>query len=126
MDSEYIVYLHHQQSPEAICVQLFTEVKRHRPSIIYVPNIHVWWHAVSDMVRNTFINLLNDIHPYDPILLLATSDVLYEDLPSEVQQLFRHCMLGRWLLGNASKVCISTKVVGKCSVISLIYFPKLG
>ncbi|KAI8579161.1 hypothetical protein K450DRAFT_243058 [Umbelopsis ramanniana AG] len=91
------------RSPEAICVQLFTEVKRHRPSVIYVPNIHIWWHAVSDMVRNTFINLLNDIHPYDPILLLATSDVLYEDLPSEVQQLFRHCMLGRWLLGNASK-----------------------
>ncbi|KAJ2959657.1 hypothetical protein NQZ79_g4929 [Umbelopsis isabellina] len=90
-------------TPEAICVQLFTEVKRHRPGVIYIPHIHIWWHTVSDMLRLTFINLLNDINPHHPILLLATSEIPFEDLPKELQHLFERCMLGNVALRHANK-----------------------
>jgi hypothetical protein len=56
------------------------------------------------MLRLTFINLLNDINPHHPILLLATSEVPFEDLPLEVQHLFERCMLGNVALRHANKV----------------------
>lgn len=90
-------------------MQLFTEVKRHRPGVIYIPHIHIWWHTVSDMLRLTFINLLNDINPHHPILLLATSDVPFEELPLDIQRLFKHCMLGNVSLRYANKVCVADR-----------------
>ncbi|PPJ53882.1 hypothetical protein CBER1_04648 [Cercospora berteroae] len=59
------------RSPEAAVVQLFEEVKRHKPSVIYIPNVSVWWDTVGEAVKKTFIGLLRSLSPTDPILLLG-------------------------------------------------------
>ncbi|KAM3928638.1 ATPase family AAA domain-containing protein 2 [Leptodactylus fuscus] len=75
-------------SPEENCAQLFREAKRTAPSILYIPHIHLWWETVSYTLKATFMTLLKNIPSFSPILLLATSDVRYADLPSELQELF--------------------------------------
>jgi len=64
------------RSPEATVVQLFAEVKRHKPSVIYIPNVQTWYETVGQTVISTFLGLLRSVPPTDPILLLG---VLEED-----------------------------------------------
>lgn len=64
------------RSPEATVVQLFAEVKRHKPSVIYIPNVQSWYETVGQAVISTFLGLLRSIPPTDPVLLLG---VLEED-----------------------------------------------
>ncbi|KAH8701142.1 putative AAA family ATPase [Talaromyces proteolyticus] len=64
------------RSPEATVVQLFAEVKRHKPSVIYIPNVQTWYDTVGHTVISTFIGLLRSIPPTDPVLLLG---VIEED-----------------------------------------------
>ncbi|XP_021242801.1 ATPase family AAA domain-containing protein 2 isoform X2 [Numida meleagris] len=75
-------------SPEETCAQLIREAQRTTPSIIYIPHIHLWWDGVGATVKATFMSLLQNIPTFAPVLLLATSDVRYTDLPDEVQTLF--------------------------------------
>ncbi|KAF9987538.1 ATPase AAA domain-containing protein 2B [Mortierella antarctica] len=76
------------RTPEAACVQFFIEVKRHAPSIIYIPHIDAWWSVVSEAVKATFSNLLDDLSPEDGILFLATSETPLEALPIPIRRWF--------------------------------------
>ncbi|XP_048363965.1 ATPase family AAA domain-containing protein 2 isoform X2 [Sphaerodactylus townsendi] len=76
------------ETPEEKCTQLISEAKRTSPSIIYIPNVHVWWDTVGHTLQTTFTTLLQNIPSFAPVLLLATSDVSHADLPDEVQGLF--------------------------------------
>lgn len=60
---------------EQVIVGLFTEVKRHKPSVIYIPSIDSWYATLRDTVGYvTFRALLKSIPPTDPILVLATAE----------------------------------------------------
>lgn len=59
------------RSAEAAVVQLFTEVRRHKPSIIFIPNVDIWYKSVGDAVISTFTGLLRSLAPADPIMLLG-------------------------------------------------------
>ncbi|NXU58616.1 ATAD2 protein, partial [Turnix velox] len=75
-------------SPEETCAQLMREAQKVAPSIIYVPRIHLWWESAGDSLKATFMTLLENIPAFAPVLLLATSDVCYADLPEELKELF--------------------------------------
>ncbi|KAF8939289.1 hypothetical protein BGZ58_010186 [Dissophora ornata] len=83
------------RTPEAACVQYFIEVKRHAPSVIYIPHIDVWWSVVSEAVKATFSNLLEDLNPEDGILFLATSEVPLSNLPITIKRWFLSSAKGR-------------------------------
>ncbi|KAJ5744068.1 hypothetical protein N7533_008938 [Penicillium manginii] len=59
------------RSPEATVIQLFSEVKRNKPSVIYIPNLHSWSETVGHTVISTFLDSLDSIPPTDQVLLLA-------------------------------------------------------
>ncbi|KAF2981816.1 hypothetical protein EK904_011769, partial [Melospiza melodia maxima] len=75
-------------SQEETCSQLIREAQRTAPSIIYIPQISLWWEAVGPTLKAGFTGLLNNIPYFAPVLLLATSDVPHEDLPEEIKTLF--------------------------------------
>ncbi|NXK37031.1 ATAD2 protein, partial [Piprites chloris] len=77
-------------SPEETCAQLMQEAQRTAPSIMYVPQIPLWWETVGPTVRAVFTTLLQNIPTFAPVLLLATSDVQHEDLPEEIKVLFNN------------------------------------
>ncbi|EHK98043.1 putative Tat-binding like protein [Glarea lozoyensis 74030] len=42
------------RSPEQALVQLFAEVRRHKPSVVYLPNAETWWHTLTLAQTDTF------------------------------------------------------------------------
>ncbi|NWU07081.1 ATAD2 protein, partial [Cephalopterus ornatus] len=77
-------------SQEETCSQLIREAQRTAPSIIYIPQIPLWWEAIGPTLKAGFTGLLNNIPYFAPVLLLATSDVQHEDLPEEIKALFNN------------------------------------
>ncbi|NXO80783.1 ATAD2 protein, partial [Sitta europaea] len=75
-------------SQEETCSQLIREAQRTAPSIVYVPQIPLWWEAVGPTLKAGFTGLLKNIPYFAPVLVLATSDVPHEDLPEEIKTLF--------------------------------------
>lgn len=59
------------RSTEAAVIQLFTEAKRHKPSIIYMPDVSRWHDTISPTTLSTFYSLVNSLLPSDPILILG-------------------------------------------------------
>lgn len=59
------------RTPEAAVVQLFKEVKRHKPSVIFIPNVDVWWETVEPRVTKLFTHLLRSLDPNDQVLVLG-------------------------------------------------------
>uniref|UniRef100_A0A4W3HZS0 ATPase family AAA domain-containing protein 2 n=1 Tax=Callorhinchus milii TaxID=7868 RepID=A0A4W3HZS0_CALMI len=76
------------KTPEESCAQVFREARRTVPSIIYMPHIREWWDAVSETVKATFMTLLQDIPSFSPILIMATSETAYAELPDEIKCIF--------------------------------------
>ncbi|KAL6715686.1 TAT-binding protein-like protein 7, AAA ATPase [Lecanora helva] len=79
------------RSPEAIVVQLFAEVRRHKPSIIYIPNFDVWCKTVYPAVISTLVSLLRTLTPTDPVLVLGIAECGDDDIdPQVIKDLFGH------------------------------------
>ncbi|KAK8932889.1 putative AAA domain-containing protein [Metarhizium anisopliae] len=78
------------RSMEQVIVGLFTEVRRHKPSVIYIPNVDAFYTTLSGTVAYiTFKTMLRSIPPTDPVLLLATAECAKYELPSQlIQDLF--------------------------------------
>ena len=64
--------------------QIFQEARRNLPSIIYVPAIAQWWNLVPETLHAVFLSHLCKLDPSAPILLIATADIPYHNLPQEV------------------------------------------
>ncbi|KAK0621194.1 hypothetical protein B0T17DRAFT_494635 [Bombardia bombarda] len=69
---------------EQVIVSLFTEVRRHKPSIIYLPNVDAWWASISDTAITTFTTMLRNIPAADPVLLLGTTETLPGSVAPEI------------------------------------------
>lgn len=77
------------RSPEATVIQLFSEVKRHKPSVIYIPNLQTWLNTVGPAVISTFMSLLRSVPPTDPVLLLGVLEAAGDEVDKDiVQKLF--------------------------------------
>ncbi|XP_033327790.1 ATPase family AAA domain-containing protein 2 isoform X1 [Megalopta genalis] len=76
------------RSPEETCVQVFNEAARNVPSIIYIRSIDQWWPLVPETVKAVFLCRIAALDPSLPILILATSDTTYQDLPNQLRSLF--------------------------------------
>lgn len=65
---------------------MFLECQRVLPGVLYLPHLCQWWDTLGEAVRATFVTLLQDLEPLTPVLWLATADVPFEQLPSEVSR----------------------------------------
>ncbi|KAL3419413.1 Tat-binding protein-like protein 7 [Phlyctema vagabunda] len=98
------IYADSTRSAETAIVQLFAEVKRHKPSVIYLPGIDTWYHTLTESVITTFMGLLRAIPPTDPVLVLGITD----NTPDKVNQEMLRDMFGfskknRFLITRPSK-----------------------
>jgi SpoVK/Ycf46/Vps4 family AAA+-type ATPase len=88
-------------SPEATIIRLFAEVKLHKPSVIHIPNIQLWYRTVPAPVLSTFKGLLRSLKPSDPILLLGVleKDDDGDDPQDIVRDLFGYSKKNQFELG---------------------------
>lgn len=86
-------------------VQLFAEVRRHQPSVIFIPNVDVWYSTVAATVTTTFLSLLRTLTATDPVLLLGIieSDATKVD-PKMIKDLFGFSRKNQFELGRPDKV----------------------
>ncbi|KAJ4575658.1 TAT-binding protein-like protein 7, AAA ATPase [Exophiala dermatitidis] len=86
-------------SPESTVIRLFAEVKMHKPSVIYIPNVHEWYNTVGQTVISTFLGLLRSIKPTDPVLLLGFVEGDPEDVEEDMKkELFGYSKKNRFQL----------------------------
>lgn len=64
------------RTPEAAITQLFTEVRRHKPSVIYIPSVDVWYNTLPGPAIKTFKLLLRSVGANEPIMLLGVMELL--------------------------------------------------
>ncbi|ODQ66692.1 AAA-domain-containing protein [Nadsonia fulvescens var. elongata DSM 6958] len=86
------------RTPEASVVQLLVEVKRHKPSVILIPDLDVWFRTMPDTVKSTFMTMLKGISPSDQVLVLGLIDSDYSSLSVEAKQLFGYSSENRYEL----------------------------
>ncbi|KAK8090184.1 Tat-binding-like protein 7 [Apiospora hydei] len=75
-----------QRPAEQVIVSLFTEVRRHKPSVIYIPNVDTWYHAMEGPPITVFLAMLRSIQPTEPILVLGTADCDLKSLDSDLKR----------------------------------------
>ncbi|TQS35423.1 hypothetical protein Golomagni_04156 [Golovinomyces magnicellulatus] len=98
------LYSDSNRSPEAALVQLFAEVKRHKPSVIYLPSVETWYHTLSDAAITTFLGLLRGIPPTDPILVLGIADSPANKISRElIRDVFGYSRNNRLTISHPSK-----------------------
>lgn len=96
------------RSPEATVVQMFEEVKRHKPSVIYIPNVDKWYETLADSVIKTFTGLLRSLPPTEPVLLLGVLEATSTDElpdPAMMRDLFGYSMKNMYELKRPDEVC---------------------
>ena len=75
-----------------ICFQIFREAKRLAPAIVYVPRISSWWDIVPGTFHATFLSILYSLPTDTPLLVLATAECPWTDLPPLLKDLFREVL----------------------------------
>ncbi|KAF2264326.1 ATPase family AAA domain-containing protein 2 [Lojkania enalia] len=94
------------RTPEAAITQLFTEVRRHKPSVIYIPHVDVWYQTLPGPAVKTFKLLLRSIGANEPILLLGVMELISEDDkpdPQMMMDLFSFSKSNQYLLSRPDK-----------------------
>ncbi|KAK4202713.1 hypothetical protein QBC40DRAFT_135646, partial [Triangularia verruculosa] len=62
----------------------FIEVKRHKPAVIFIPNVDLWFRSIPDVAIEMFKTLIMRIPPSDPVLLMGTAECTPELLDPEL------------------------------------------
>ena len=68
--------------------QIFREARRVAPSIIYLPHIDSLWETTTQTLKATFLSLVNDLPAGLPLLLLATCNLPFSEIPQDLSALF--------------------------------------
>ncbi|OTB08324.1 hypothetical protein M426DRAFT_19002 [Hypoxylon sp. CI-4A] len=76
--------------PEQVLFGMFAEARRQKPSVIFIPNIDIWYDTLAGGTALTaFMSMLKSIHPTDSIMLVGTADTELKHLnPNLKQDLF--------------------------------------
>ncbi|KAH9324038.1 hypothetical protein KI387_004216, partial [Taxus chinensis] len=76
------------KTPEEALVHIVGEARRTTPSILYLPQLQLWWETAHDQLRAVLLTLLQELPSDLPVLLLATSSVPSDELDGEAAALF--------------------------------------
>ncbi|PWA77815.1 AAA+ ATPase domain-containing protein [Artemisia annua] len=76
------------KTPEEALVHVFGEARRTTPSILYLPQFHLWWENAHDQLRAVLLTLLAELPSDSPILLLGTSSVQLNELEGDTSSVF--------------------------------------
>nr|XP_043627674.1 ATPase family AAA domain-containing protein At1g05910 [Erigeron canadensis] len=74
--------------PEEALVHVFAEARRTTPSILYLPQFHLWWENAHEQLRAVLLTLLLELPSDSPILLLGTSSIPLDELDGDTSSVF--------------------------------------
>lgn len=99
-------WLNCYQSPEAAVIQLFAEVRRHKPSVVYIPDVGTWYKTIGEAAISTFLGLLRALTPTEPILLLGVLECEAQQIDSKMlKDLFGFSKKNLFNIQRPERVC---------------------
>lgn len=102
---------------EQVLVSRFAEVKRHKPGVLFIPSVDLWWDSLTAAAITTFTTLLRSIAPSDPVLLLATAECTPEGLAPEIlKELFGYSKKNRAVVERPERVSSYFSSLCMCGV----------
>lgn len=97
------------QPAEQVIVGKFTEVRRHKPSVVFIPQIDRWYATLGDGALTALTTMLHSLPPTDPVLLLATTDMEVNEMEKAiVRGLFNYSRKNRAVIARPTLVSIAT------------------
>ncbi|KAK6331606.1 hypothetical protein TWF718_002155 [Orbilia javanica] len=72
------------KNAEATLIQIFTELRRHKPSVLYIPDLENWFQAVSNDVLMTFLHLVGSIGSSERILIVGITSAEIGDVSATI------------------------------------------
>lgn len=78
------------KTPEEALVHIFGEARRTTPSILYLPQFHLWWENAHEQLRAVLITLLEELPSDLPILLFGTTLMSLDELGGDSIKVFPH------------------------------------
>ncbi|OJD34459.1 aaa family [Diplodia corticola] len=96
------------KTAEATLVQLFKEVRTHKPSVIYIPQVDVWYDTVGENVVSIFTSLLRTMPANEPVLVLGTLEQRgegeeHQPNPEMLKSIFGYSMKNQYELKRPSE-----------------------
>ena len=92
------------RTPELTIVQAFIEARRHQPSILFIPNIDIWFRVIPYAAKATLTSLLRNLKSSEQVLLLGVSETNSENLDPEIKSIFGfNSSMNNISLGNPSR-----------------------
>uniref|UniRef100_A0A060T3C8 ARAD1C39556p n=1 Tax=Blastobotrys adeninivorans TaxID=409370 RepID=A0A060T3C8_BLAAD len=76
------------RTPEAAIVQFLVEAKKHVPSVVFIPNVDIWFEVMSETCKSTLMSMLRSIAPSEKVLLLGVTDCEYTEVSPIVKSIF--------------------------------------
>ncbi|CAH9105164.1 unnamed protein product [Cuscuta epithymum] len=76
------------KTPEEALVHIFSEARRTTPSVLYLPQFHLWWENAHDQLKAVLLTLLDELPSDYPILLFGTSSVRLSELEDNSSSVF--------------------------------------
>ncbi|KAH7284708.1 hypothetical protein KP509_34G067200 [Ceratopteris richardii] len=76
------------RSCEEAIVNIFREARRTTPSVLYLPQIDLWWDTANSQLRAVLLMLLADLPSNLPVLFLATAKLTQVELEEQVASVF--------------------------------------
>ncbi|KAL3678186.1 hypothetical protein R1sor_021142 [Riccia sorocarpa] len=76
------------KSPEEALVHIFGEARRTTPSILFLPQLQLWWETAHDQLRAVLLMLLADLPSDLPVLLLGTCAGALDEIDSDAVTIF--------------------------------------
>lgn len=67
-----------------IWFQIFNNCRQTSPCILYAPNITDWWNLVDEATKQIFLALWSKLDDKCSVLLLATSNSAFKQMPVSV------------------------------------------
>ncbi|EPS71183.1 hypothetical protein M569_03576, partial [Genlisea aurea] len=76
------------KTPEEALVHVFGEARRTTPSVLYLPQFHLWWESAHDQLRAVLRMLLEGLPSDLPVLLLGTSSIPLAEICDDASPIF--------------------------------------
>ena len=71
-----------------LLLQVFREARRVAPSVVFIPRISSWWDVTTETFQAMFLSTLHSLPSSTPILMLATSECPWGQLPAALREVF--------------------------------------
>jgi ATPase family AAA domain-containing protein 2 len=91
-------------------------VKRHKPSVIFIPNVDTWYATLQGAPLLAFLGMIRSIQPTDPIMILGTAESEASKLsPELLRDLFGFSKKNRIMIDRPGKVSSDGLLVFTCA-----------